>query len=157
MKKKFISVILAGCLISLFPINAMAKEQRYRVEFCDEVKTCYSLDEQDAILEEINADNAITVVFNDKVLEEYTSEELSEIRADVCQDVNDYLKERSSVKYVVKAEHDCYPTGPYADVYGGKNYIYDSQGNLIMYMQLGVCKYPPKRVCSRLVYKYTYV
>ena len=116
MKKKFISVILAGCLVSLFPINAMAKEQRYRVEFCDEVKTCYSLDEQDAILEEINADNAITVVFNDKVLEEYTSEELSEIRADVCQDVNDYLKERSSVKYVVKAEHDCYPTGPYADI-----------------------------------------
>lgn len=157
MKKKFISVILAGCLVSLFPINAMAKEQRYRVDFCDDVKTCYSLDEQDAILEEINADNAITVVFNDNVLEEYTPEELSEIREDVCQDVADYLKERSPVKYVVKAEHDCHPTGPYADIYGGKNYIYDSQGKLIMYMQLGVCKYPPARGCSRLVYKYTYL
>lgn len=157
MKKKFISVILLGCLISLFPIETMAKEQRYRVDFCEEVKDCYSPDEQDAILEEINADNAITIVFNDKVLEEYTSEELSDIQRDVCKDVDEYLKEKSSVKYVVKAEHDCHPTGPYADVYGGKNYIYDSQGKLIMYMQLGVCKYPPSRGCARLVYKYTYL
>lgn len=157
MKKKFISVILAGCLVSLCPINTTAKEQQYRVDFCDEVKNYYSSDKQEAILEEINADNAITVVFNDKVLEEYTTEELSEIREDIHQHVNDYLKEKSSIKYVVKAEHDCHPTGPYADVYGGKNYIYDSQGKLVMYLQLGVCKYPPARGCARLVYKYTYL
>ncbi|MGN8961553.1 hypothetical protein [Bariatricus sp. HCP28S3_D3] len=35
MKKKFISVILAGCLVSLFPINAMAKEQCIWPVFAD--------------------------------------------------------------------------------------------------------------------------
>lgn len=157
MKKKFIGVMMAGCLISLSSISAMAAEQRYMVDFCDEVKNSYTSEELDTILEKINVDNAIKIVFNDEVLAKYTSEEIAEIEKDVRRDVNDYLKEKSSVKYVVKAEHDCYPTGPYADVYGGKNYIYDSQGKLIMYLQVGVCKYPPSRGCARLVYKYTYL
>lgn len=150
-------IILAGCFMLPYSINAMAAEQEYIVDFSDEVENSFTSEELSAITEEINEDNAIMVVFNDEVLSEYTSEEISEIEKTVRQDVNSILKERSYIQYSVKAEHDCYPTGPYADVYGGKNYIYDSQGNLIMYMQLGVCKYPPKRGCARLVYKYTYV
>ena len=157
MRKKVLGIILSGCFMSLCSLNVMAAEQGYIVDFCDEAENSFTSEELSAMIEEINEDNAITVVFNDEVLSEYTYEEISEIEKTVQQDVNRILKERAYVQYSVKAEHDCYPTGPYADVYGGKNYIYDSQGNLVMYMQLGVCKYPPKRGCSRLVYKYTYV
>ena len=157
MKKKFLSFILVGCFMLLSSVSVMAAEQEYIVDFCDEVENSHTPEELEDISREINEDNAITVVFNDEVLSKYTPEEITEIEKNVHQDVIDYLKERSTVRYDVRAEHDCYPTGPYADVYGGKNYIYDSQGNLIMYMQLGVCKYPPARGCARLVYKYTYV
>lgn len=157
MKKKFLGIIMLGCLMSLPPLSVMAAEQEYIVDFSDEIQSSYTSGELAAISEEVNEDNDITVIFNDEVLSKYTPEEIAEIENNVRQDVNDYLKEKSSVKYVVKAEHDCYPTGPYADIYGGNNYVYDSQGNLIMYFQLGVCKYPPKRGCARLVYKYTYV
>lgn len=157
MKKKFIGLIMAGCLISLSSINVMAVETEYMVDFCDEVKDSYTSKGLNTILEESNTDNKIKVVFSDEVLEKYTLEQITEIEEDVRGDVNSYLKEKSSVQYIVKAEHDCHPTGPYADTYGGKNYIYDSQGKLIMYMQLGVCKYPPARGCARLVYKYTYL
>lgn len=138
-------------------LSVVAAEQGYIVDFCDEVENSYTSEELEAISEEINKDNAVTIVFNDEVLSKYSSEEIAEIEKNINQEVINYFKEKSSVRYDVRAEHDCYPTGPYADVYGGKNYIYDSQGNLIMYMQVGVCKYPPARGCARLVYKYTYV
>lgn len=157
MKKKFLGIILSGCLMLLPSLSIMAAEQEYIIDFCDEVKNSYTSEELAAISEEINKDNAIAFAFNDEVLSKYTPEEIAEIEKNVRQDVNDYLKEESYVKYIVKAEHDCYPTGPYADIYGGKNSIYNSQGNLIMYLQLGVCKYPSSCGCTRLVYKYTYV
>lgn len=118
MKKKFLGIIMLGCLMSLPPLSVMAAEQEYIVDFSDEIQSSYTSGELAAISEEVNEDNDITVIFNDEVLSKYTPEEIAEIENNVRQDVNDYLKEKSSVKYVVKAEHDCYPTGPYADIYG---------------------------------------
>ncbi len=157
MKKKFLGIILSGCIMLQPSLSIVAAEQEYIVDFCDEVKNSYTSEELAAISEEINEDNAIVFAFNDEVLSKYTPEEIAEIEKNVRQDVNDYLKEESYVKYIVKAEHDCYPTGSYADIYGGKNYVYDTKENLIIYFELGVCKYPPVRGCARSVYKYTYV
>lgn len=143
--------------MTLSSLSVMAADQNYIVDFSSGVENDFTSEELKAISEEVNEDNTITVIFNEEVLSEYAAEEIAEIEEHVCQDINKHYKEKAYVEYRVKAEHDCSPVGPYADTYGGINYIYNSQGKLIAYMQMGVCKYPPARGCARLVYKYTYL